>query len=441
MKKPEVGILVDVRDADYLWCPARVVGVVDNYKGGLGVRVHYTGWTAEEHDEEIEWKSERLVPLFTFSKQAKCLVSIMSKQTTKPPKEKLDTLPSGARKTHCTLWPCVVQLRMPHPLGEGLEDEAKCFNAEEYLKEQPHVFIRPFAPSLLPEYLQKANKLDGGRWVNVKQIRPWTNEPLRLGVLPKNFLEALKLSRSNSEVNGTLPPRAFEDGALLQAKYRVHSRTGSVLKDGSIQEVEVPERSHEEIFDQLAASPSDAILNEESKQEDEPAIATESLEPVPPPTLPPPIEITQSIYPDCGVKRCEISNQYTASACLGGNELFLGKFPTQTQAYQATRVAAGEDIQIETDVRKAQLKDLHSVPIEAAISAVENDYDPSVHSFSLHRHTMDKIRYEAYQTTLKAQQESKDGDSASQKQPKAVTAPPRKSKRKGTPRKSAASSS
>jgi hypothetical protein len=184
---------------------------------------------------------------------------------------------------------------------------------------------------------------------------------------------------------------------------------------------------------QIRQEEQQQIPNVEDKDQEQP------LTYVPPPSLPPPIEITEPIYDGCGVRRCKTTNQWTASMCLGGNERFLGSFPTQTQAYQATRIAAGENIQIETDLRKAQLADLLAVPIAAIIDAFEKEYVPSIHEISIHDHSLQRIRHEAYCSQLEAQQRAEKGDSKRQEDfSVSVAAPPprpRKNKWKGTPRK------
>jgi hypothetical protein len=111
---------------------------------------------------------------------------------------------------------------------------------------------------------------------------------------------------------------------------------------------------------------------------------------------------------------------------LGGNELFLGSFPTQTQAYQATRIAVDKGTEIEANIAEARLEDLRSVPIEAVIEAREQKYDTNVHEFSIHEYALQQIRYEAGLVRLGVLSIPAQQKEASR---------PRKKKRKGTPRK------
>jgi len=60
---------------------------------------------------------------------------------------------------------------------------------------------------------------------------------------------------------------------------------------------------------------------------------------VPPPKMPKPIKLKESLYPSGGVSRFEKSKRWGASVSLGGNDLFLGSFPTQTQAKGAIDMA------------------------------------------------------------------------------------------------------
>lgn len=421
-------------DRDKIWSPARVVRVEKGDKEGTHVTVHYDGW-ADTFDERVLWTSGRLAPLFSFTKQVKCLVDILHKQKNKPRKAEMEELPSGARRTYCNLWPCTVQLRMPHPVVDGLEDEESCMYADEFLKSEENVFIKPYASHLLPQYVRDSNSHDDGRWINARRLRIWTDEPAKLGVLPRNFSEVYEIAKNDTETVGVLPMSAIEKGSLLNAIYRVHSRAGTQLRDGALYEASgIPERLMEKSLVPTMKPPE--VVQIRNMEED-----YQPLGPVPPPFLPPPIQITELIYHGCGVRRCKETgcepHNWTASVCLGGNELFLGSFPTQTQAYQATRIAAGEDVEIETDLRKARLADLRAVPIEAVISATEKNCDPTVHDFSLHHYTMDQIRYEAYRSELEAKEQAENSFSEG-KMESIGAAPPSQSprkKRKGTPRK------
>jgi hypothetical protein len=131
-----------------------------------------------------------------------------------------------------------------------------------------------------------------------------------------------------------------------------------------------------------------------------------------------------------------------ASISLGANDVFLGKFPTQTQAYQATRLAAGENINMETDLRKARLADLQALPLEAIIEATEKQRNPkNKNSFSIHDWSLQNIRRAAYLESINQSETGSEAASvpnvASTRQMNTVdnTGQNARNKRKGVPRK------
>lgn len=391
---------MEIRDTEWIWALA-TVRAVDDVRDGTFVICHYDGWP-EHYDERILWESERLVPPFTFTKQIKCFVDIWGTSTRKK-------------------WPCKVQIRMPHPFVEGQEDEELCLNAEQYLAAEPNVFVQPYAPHLLSKkeakYFQ-ANSYDGGLWLERKKLRLWKDDLTKLGALPHHFEEAHAIALKDTETVGLLPSLAcFEEGSLLKPMYRVHNRDGSQVKDGAFLEVrDIPARLQEE----TEAEPAFEPMKRREK-------------PVPPPSLPPSIEVTELNHHGCGVRKCKLTNQWAASLCVGGNEVFLGTFPTQHQAYQATRIASGENVEMETDSKKARLNDLQAVPIESVIDAKEKQYNPAVHDFSIHDYSLQQIRYDDYlsRTGMGAEENVENGGSEDAD----IAQPPKRKKRKGAPRK------
>jgi hypothetical protein len=263
-------------------------------------------------------------------------------------------------------------------------------------------------------------------------------------------VEAFELALNDVETPGVLRANAIEKGSLLKANFRIHSREGAQVRDGSLYFVH-------ELPDRLTAEPEEPIMKppavvqirqptppvEEMKQED--SESPEEYQPpiyVPPPSLPAPIQITEIIYPGCGVRKCKRSNQYVASISLGGNDVFLGKFPTQTQAYQATRLATGENTNMETDLRKARLADLQALPLEAIIEATEKQRNPkNKNSFSIHEWSLQHIRRAAYLESINQSETgfeaASDPDIASTRQMHSVdnTGQKPRNKRKGVPRK------
>jgi hypothetical protein len=437
--KPKKGVRVDVRDHDNLWSPGRVVEIAHDKSGVMSATIRFDGWEPT-YDESFPWNSDRLAPQFSFCKQVKCLVDLLPKPRAKPTKAQLESLAPGAKRSYCTLWPCKLQLRMPHPFEP--DDLESLLYAEQYLLGEGRIFIQPYAPELLPNVAFDASKFDGGRWLPVKKVRSWTDDPSQLGIMPKNFEKAFEIAKEDDSIVGTLPVSAFQEGSLLKAVYRVHSLAGAEPRDGALREAsEIPKHWQDHSLQPIMVDPSElekqqdpssakAVTRaEEIEINHEATIQAEvntPFVPAPPPALPPAIPITDSVYEGCGVRRCKVSHQWTASVCLGGNELFLGSFPTQTQAYQATRIAVDKGTEIEANIAEARLEDLRSVPIEAVIEAREQKYDTNVHEFSIHEYALQQIRYEAGLVRLGVLSIPAQQKEASR---------PRKKKRKGTPRK------
>lgn len=448
VKKPKVGMRLDVRDSDYIWSPARVLKLARDKNMQTLVDIHYDGWGEEYDEHSIPWNSDRLAPRFAFTKRVKCLVDILPRQKGTPRLSEMEALPKGAKRTYSNLWPCIVQIRMPHPIVEGLEDvENNCRYAVDFLEKETNILVQPYAPELLSNLVFDATAHDGGMWLNAKRVRKWTNEPALLGVLPKKFSEAFEIAKNDSGTVGVMPMSAFEKRSLLKPIYRVLSREGADLRDGALYAAdEIPERYQNETLQPIMVDPSELGqamappeeeergMSEAQVETNEEAEANQPFVPAPPPTLPPAVPITESLYEDCGVRRCQLTNQWTASVCLGANELFLGKFPTQLQAYQATRSAVGEDVEFETDVAKANLADLQAVPVEAVIEAREKHYDPYVHEFSIHEYALQQIRHEAGLIRLMESQ-TQEGNGVPEAPVEPVEVPRPTKKRKGTPRK------
>ena len=154
-----------------------------------------------------------------------------------------------------------------------------------------------------------------------------------------------------------------------------------------------------------------------------------------PPKLPPPMVITDPLYPRSGVSKCKTTNQWVAFLSMNGNPVFLGSFPTESQAWLATRKARGENVEMPKTFVDAQHLDLQAVSMEAVIDAYESQYDPAVHTFSLHSWTLAKINYYCYmREKLSAETRTCQKGTAPKYERRSAKAD-RKSKRKGHPRK------
>jgi len=124
--------------------------------------------------------------------------------------------------------------------------------------------------------------------------------------------------------------------------------------------------------------------------------------------MPKPIKLLDPLYPTGGVSRLDKSNRWGASVSLGGNDLFLGSFSTQTQANAAAEIAleTAEDEgadgdkavarnDLPTNEALARAADLRSVRLEESVAAVEKEWTPE-RNFSLHNWTMQQIRRRNY---------------------------------------------
>jgi hypothetical protein len=341
---------------------------------------------------------------------------------------------------------------MPHPVVEGSPDEETCLYAEEFLRQETNIFVQPYDLMLLPKDVRLMFDKDGGGWLNSRRLRAWKDDVTELGVLPDGIVTAFESALNDVETPGILSVNAVEKGSLLKANFRIHGREGAPVRDGSLQFCsDLLDRLVDELSDGLIEEADETTVKlaagvqvrhptpppEVTKQEDSDE-EFEPLEPVDPPFLPVPIQITDSIYPGCGVRKCKRSNQYVASISLGANDVFLGSFPTQTQAYQATRLAAGEDIKMETDLQKARLADLAALPLESIVNAMEKQWNPKTNKpFSLHDWSLQKIRHAVYIEAVRKSEAVSDRDHASTMQvhSKENSGQKARTKRKGIPRR------
>mmetsp|Transcript_12418 Transcript_12418/g.28745 ORF Transcript_12418/g.28745 Transcript_12418/m.28745 type:complete len:150 (-) Transcript_12418:771-1220(-) len=105
-----------------------------------------------------------------------------------------------------------------------------------------------------------------------------------------------------------------------------------------------------------------------------------------------------------------MSNRYLATVAKNGNDVFLGSFPTQTQAWIATRKAVGENIPEIPDLESAQVADLQAVSMEEIIDTYEANHNPAIHNFSLHEWTLGTINHYCYQRALKEKEKQQKED-------------------------------
>lgn len=418
---PYIGKMLEIRDEDYVWSKARVLEIQEGRRG-LNVKVRFDGW-GESYDETVAWKSERLAKLYTFTKEVKCFLHCLPNKKSKPTRRELEQLPPKARKVYSNLWPCLVQFRMPHPVVMGEEDEARCLRAKDLLCWEKNAYFRPYAPHLLPKHNRNLLDADEGIWNKCKLLKVWTEDPNLLGILPPNFLEAYRVAQEDALVKGVAVPGAIETGSLLKSRYLIHSRKGADTRDGClIEATDIPtnipiavERDNKQKHNKEKEQKPPAVVQIQKSTAEEASDMETSTESelsnmcpkyVPRPTLPPGISISEPIYHGAGVKRCALSNKWVASVSMGGNDVFLGSFPTQTQAYESTRLTEGQEIEVDNVTSRAA--DLHAVPVETIIDAVEKHWNPAIHTFTVHNWSVDMARRRMYVNRLLAWKEQED---------------------------------
>lgn len=200
-------------DDDFIWCPVTVIKVEKDHM----VTVHFEGWDSS-FNQHLSWSSERLAPLYAFTKSVKCLAEVLPK-----------------KRGHSNLWPCKVQFRMPHPVIEDAKNEDNCLNATKFLREEPNVYIQPYSIKSLPiSYIRNGLDRDGGMWLNAKQLKVWREDLSELGDISDGFERAFEMATKDVETVGTLPANAIERGCLLKEFYQVNSREGAQVRDGAI---------------------------------------------------------------------------------------------------------------------------------------------------------------------------------------------------------------
>jgi len=419
---PTVGMKLEIRDSDYIWSSGTLKEVKRNSKGGkIEVTVASDGW-GREWDEVMEWPNERLAKLYTYTKEVKCFLDLLAKKRRRSSKDSM--------QQYCTLWPITVQFRMPHP---GVE------HARDYLMLEDKLFIKPYGMDLLPSDAKERMIHDDGCWFHHSRLRLWRDNPHSCGLLHPNFMQAFKIGQK--DIKGTLQPKALQHNTLLKDIYLVTSNTGCDIYDGKLREQKAPLKR--ESYKLVGDGEEDGFQNND--EETPPSVVAvhsvvkygaslKETEICKEPTLPSAVPIHAQLYPRSGVKKCEKSSKWIASVSMNGNQVFLGHFPTESQAWIATRKALGEENLSLTETEQgARYDDLHAVSLEHVIDAYENKCDHEEHNFSLHDWTIQKVKHIGYLKT-KTEYNQQRGDGF--QQPSVQTnIKRRKSKRKGLPTK------
>jgi hypothetical protein len=203
---------LEIRDPDFIWSSAKLIDL--QKRGGKNiVTIRYDGW-GDEWDELLEYPNVRLARLYTYTKEVRCWVDIMTKKKRKAP-------PKKDGKHWCTIWPCRVKFRMPHPVGDQIR------RSKELLRVETNVFCVPYGQELLPNYIQQSI-LNGGRWINVRRLRQWKTDDLgaQLESEKKNFDQAMNVCLADNGKFGFLPKGAVDNGSLLRDEFRVKTVGG-----------------------------------------------------------------------------------------------------------------------------------------------------------------------------------------------------------------------
>jgi hypothetical protein len=143
---------------------------------------------------------------------------------------------------------------MPHPIiMQGGDDVQDCHDAQEDLMLEDNIFIQPYNIRELPRSVRTSLAENDGMWLKAKRLVPWNNNVTELGVLPPKFTETFHLAEMDETTPGVLLHDAIHRGSLLKNKYRVHSRQGSIIRDGALREEEsngVLEHSQEKVLEE-----------------------------------------------------------------------------------------------------------------------------------------------------------------------------------------------
>ena len=370
----KVGQRLEICDKDNIWSAAKVIKIHTKQKK---ITITYTGW--ENHwNENISYvNNPRLADFETHTKRYKCLVDLFPKGRNTTSAIKFDVIASSmctdtttstrhknknngesatknkSSKKTSTLWPCIVHIRTPNPLLTSLSDYKA---AEQFLQTEPNVFIQPYGmrKNCLPKHLV-AKSIDNGKWVKTTRIRKWRDDMNYIeGVPPLNFDLAHVMAKEDNDVEEFLTFHPFETGSLVYAEYRETPQGYEEGMDESDEEeeddYEEEEEDGDDIEDDDQSSSRSSSKEKESKESNAskesmksnmsilkgklPTI-TNDLIYEPPPTLPQPIKVNTSIYPDYNIVKSTKTGKWIASFLRNGNDVYIGSFVTQTEARDA----------------------------------------------------------------------------------------------------------
>jgi hypothetical protein len=225
---PSPGTQVELRDLDFIWCPATIVSSSSSKRSGVAgpnVLIRYDGWPST-WDEVLAYPNDRLARLYTYTKRVRAWVK----------SNKL-----------FGRWPVLVSIRMPQPGSTRAEHvlalENKCFVE----------FYPPGPPTQVSDksLVRIGNGVDmvmaGGVWCNSVNISHWKSHdlPKSLKALDQSMSKsksAIKDSTRDNHFNNLRESHAnatrletrdlmikpFKKGSLLSDHYRVVTGGGEV---------------------------------------------------------------------------------------------------------------------------------------------------------------------------------------------------------------------
>ena len=245
---PYEGMKVEIRDPDYIWSAATVIGIErdssasnlqadqnNTYSKNTYVRdltsstgisknnsnqslvtLRYDGW-GDEWNEVLPWCHPRLAKLFTYTKKVKCFVHIpgISLSPDSPYKRNKKKNYNG----FVSVWPCSVCFRMPHPGSE---------QSKISLKMENKIFTQPFGNSLPKRVLSFFNNKKDGGWIHGNKLRQW--RAYSFDKIYWQFEDACQLAEAASL--GNLPVKPFEHGTLLRDIYLTKKIGGDPFEGG-----------------------------------------------------------------------------------------------------------------------------------------------------------------------------------------------------------------
>ena len=229
---PYPNLEVDLRCLDGIWSAAIIVRVTkakqrkknsekasrsplkdpSSPDDSYDVLVKYAGW-ADNWNETLPWDSDRLAPLFCYSRRVKGLVKIFTGNS--------------------NVWPCKVYFRMPTPNNDV---------AEDMLRLEPKVLVEPYNAEALENKYMKA--LTDGLWLHCSQCV----EPFDLSILTdhesstlikarEGFAEAFLEACADPRTIGFVPEEQYivPGTSLPYQRYRVTSDTRTTRRyDGCL---------------------------------------------------------------------------------------------------------------------------------------------------------------------------------------------------------------